>query len=584
MYQIKCDNNIIYDVRDESLKLINPKVNLEVNTVGSAAFTIYNNHPCYGLMAKLKSVFEVSDEIGVIFRGRQTSDTLDFYKGKAVALEGAMAFFNDSIVRPFKFPEDYDGDTEYQTAATSGNVVRFFLKKIIENHNSQTEEFQHFKLGTVTVSDPNNYITRSSEGYNKSWDILKNSLFESSLGGYLCIRYEDDGNYIDYLSEFTLTNTQRIRFGENLLDVTSDSDASEVFSAILPIGATTESEVDTGDTDEDGNQITETVSHTVTLADLSDFEESDIVKDGDTLYSKAAVESYGFIYAPVDDSSWDDVTEASNLLTKARQFLESKGVMLSNTITVSAADMHFTDSEVQTFRIYRKQIVESNFHNLSESYNLIKLSIDIVNPQNTEITIGETKQSLIDQNLKAEQGNIEKIQNAYKDIKENRRQVSEVRKMQLTEETRILNDCQSIILEATKEFISTGNLDEYKETINAALKVMSDTISLNFTTVTDQVNNVDGDLQEEITKLSKYFDFRQDGLTIKTGNGYEMQLLLDNDIISFKKNGVQFGWWDGVDFHTGNIIVDVNEKAQFGNFAFVPRTDGSLSFLKVGGS
>lgn len=584
MYQIKCDNNILYDVRDESLKLINPKVNLEVNTVGSATFTIYNDHPCYGLMTKLKSVFEISDEIGVIFRGRQTSDTLDFYKGKAVVLEGAMAFFNDSIVRPFKFPEDYDGDSEYQAAAASGNVVQFFLKKIIENHNSQTKEFQHFKLGNVTVTDSNNYITRSSEGYNKSWDVLKNSLFESSLGGYMCIRYEDDGNYIDYLSDFTLTNTQRIRFGENLLDVTSDSDASEVFSAILPIGATTESEVDVGDVDENGNQNTETVSHIVTLADIADFEESDIVKNGDTLYSKSAVASYGFIYAPVDNSSWDDVTEVSNLLTKARRLLEGKGVMLSNTITVSAADLHFTDSEIQTFRIYRKQIVESDFHNLSESYNLIKLFIDIVNPQNTEITIGETKQSLIDQNLKAEQGNIEKIQNVFKDIDENRKQVSEMRKMQLTEETRIINNCQNIILEATKEFISSGSLDEYKETISAALKVMSDTISMNFTTVTDQVNSVNGDLQEEITKLSKYFDFRLDGLTIKTGNGYEMQLLLDNDIISFKKNGVQFGWWDGVDFHTGNIIVDVNEKAQFGNFAFVPRTDGSLSFLKVGGS
>lgn len=584
MYQIRCDNNILYDVRDESLKLINPKVNLEVNTVGSATFTIYNDHPCYGLMTKLKSVFEISDEIGVIFRGRQTSDTLDFYKGKAVVLEGAMAFFNDSIVRPFKFPENYDGDSEYQVAATSGNVVQFFLKKIIENHNSQTKEFQHFKLGNVTVTDPNNYITRSSEGYNKSWDVLKNSLFESSLGGYMCIRYEDDGNYIDYLSDFTLTNTQRIRFGENLLDVTSDGDASEVFSAILPIGATTESEVDVGDMDENGNQNTETVSHTVTLADIADFEESNIVKNGDTLYSKSAVASYGFIYAPVDNSSWDDVTEVSNLLTKARRLLEGKGVMLSNTITVSAADLHFTDSEIQTFRIYRKQIVESNFHNLSESYNLIKLSIDIVNPQNTEITIGETKQSLIDQNLKAERGNIEKIQNAFKDIDENRKQVSEMRRMQLTEETRIINNCQNIILEATKEFISSGSLDEYKETISAALKVMSDTISMNFTTVTDQVNSVNGDLQEEITKLSKYFDFRLDGLTIKTGNGYEMQLLLDNDIISFKKNGVQFGWWDGVDFHTGNIIVDVNEKAQFGNFAFVPRTDGSLSFLKVGGS
>ena len=46
----------------------------------------------------------------------------------------------------------------------------------------------------------------------------------------------------------------------------------------------------------------------------------------------------------------------------------------------------------------------------------------------------------------------------------------------------------------------------------------------------------------------------------------------------------RFGWWDGVDFHTGNIIVKVEERAQFGNFAFIPRSDGSLMFLKVGDS
>ena len=60
-----------------------------------------------------------------------------------------------------------------------------------------------------------------------------------------------------------------------------------------------------------------------------------------------------------------------------------------------------------------------------------------------------------------------------------------------------------------------------------------------------------------------------------------MQLRLDNDVVRFFKNGKEFGWWDGVDFHTGNIYVDVYERAQFGNFAFVPRSDGSLSFLKV---
>lgn len=73
-----------------------------------------------------------------------------------------------------------------------------------------------------------------------------------------------------------------------------------------------------------------------------------------------------------------------------------------------------------------------------------------------------------------------------------------------------------------------------------------------------------------------------DNNTITIGAGKsKMTLALKNDIIAFHKDGEQFGWWDGVDFHTGNIVINVTERAQFGNFAMVPRTDGSLSFLKV---
>lgn len=73
-----------------------------------------------------------------------------------------------------------------------------------------------------------------------------------------------------------------------------------------------------------------------------------------------------------------------------------------------------------------------------------------------------------------------------------------------------------------------------------------------------------------------------DNNTISLGAGKtKMSLVLQNDVVSFHKDGEQFGWWDGVDFHTGNIVIKVTERAQFGNFAMVPRTDGSLSFLKV---
>ena len=156
MYYVTVDGFPLLDWRDDDMILTSPRVKLEANTVGEGSFTIYKTHPHYDKLKKLKSVFEVSDENGVIFRGRATGDTIDFDHGMAVDLEGAMAFFNDSVVRPFHFPDDFKENTDYIAAAESGNVIEFFLGWLIDNHNSQVEDFQKMKLGNVTVSDPNN--------------------------------------------------------------------------------------------------------------------------------------------------------------------------------------------------------------------------------------------------------------------------------------------------------------------------------------------------------------------------------------------------------------------------------------------
>ena len=86
---------------------------------------------------------------------------------------------------------------------------------------------------------------------------------------------------------------------------------------------------------------------------------------------------------------------------------------------------------------------------------------------------------------------------------------------------------------------------------------------------------------EVFNELYKYITFSgENAITIGSSDS-AVKLILDNDKILFTKNDIAFGFWDGNDFHTGNIIVDVNERAQFGNFAYVPRSDGSLMFLKV---
>ena len=108
-------------------------------------------------------------------------------------------------------------------------------------------------------------------------------------------------------------------------------------------------------------------------------------------------------------------------------------------------------------------------------------------------------------------------------------------------------------------------------------------------TLSGEIEQQKTNYEEFIAKFSKYIRFMEDengnptdtAMTIGSGDS-AITLEIDNEKgLIFKKNGVPFGSWDGVDFYTGNIIVNLNERAQFGNFAEVPRSDGSLSLLKV---
>jgi hypothetical protein len=137
----------------------------------------------------------------------------------------------------------------------------------------------------------------------------------------------------------------------------------------------------------------------------------------------------------------------------------------------------------------------------------------------------------------------------------------------------------SIRLEVSQSYTTNGQLDE---AISTSLTQLEDQFLFEFETLQAVVDAGDEEARARLTEIYNYISF-EDG-NIKLGGGDSpITLTLEKDLIVFKKNGIPFGWWDGVDFHTGNIVVEVNERAQFGDFAFVPRSNGSLSFLKVGG-
>ena len=569
MYQILCDGYVLYDPRDDELIVSNPKCKLGTNTVGEASFSIYATHPYYSNLKKLRSVFEIRQSGDVIFRGRMTEDTKDFDNIKAVDLEGVMAYFNDSVIRPFVFPDDFMSDEAYTTAAHGGNVVAYLLGWLISQHNAQVQAFQKFKLGNVTVSDPNNYIARSSTDYKSTWETLKNALFGSALEGYLCIRYEEDGNYIDYLSDFELTNTQRIAYGENLLDLTNKSSATATYTAMIPLGAKVKND------DESGSETQVTIEG---LADGAVTE--DIIKKGDTIYSKSAVAEYGWICAPTSESKWDDVTEASNLLSRATEALSGKAIKLTDTITIKAVDLHFSDAEIAAFRIYRHVLTYSKPHGHEGQYRLTELDIDIMNPQNTKITLGDTIRTLTDINRGNKQTATDTVTIVQQASKEMKTDLTEVQNIVKTQSSAVVSTCETIILSALSEYVETSNYNSFKETVEAQLKILADEISLNFTSVTDQIEKVNGDLQEKFNTITKYFTFNIDGLTIgQTDSPYKV--VIDNDRYSMLVNDVEVLWIANGEVYTPEI--EVTRKMNLFGFHLEKDESGNVNCEYIGG-
>lgn len=160
-------------------------------------------------------------------------------------------------------------------------------------------------------------------------------------------------------------------------------------------------------------------------------------------------------------------------------------------------------------------------------------------------------------------------------------ELEDIRQTIVDVQTSIITDCNNIILQALERYVETSNYEEFKQTLQTELSVMSDQILMNFTTVTEQITEVDGSMQSKFTELYEWIRIAGGVMTFGSSDS-AVTLSLENDSIVFRKNGVQFGSWDGENFYTGNIVIRLGERFQLGSFAFKPRPDESMMLVWVG--
>ena len=544
MYTLKYNGQLLHDPRTKDRFVRAASFRLVVGEAGSGTFTVDSTNPALAALRRMSGQVELLQDGSPIYRGRILRDTTDFYQSREIVTEGAMAYLNDSLVPPFNYPEDYPD------AEGAENTVVVLFNWFLGIHNASVSEEQQIKPGVVTVTDPNNYIARSSDKYLATIEAIRTRLV-NTLGGYLLMRYEPDGNYLDYYAELPLTNTQPIRYGQNLLDFVQECDGSEIYTAILPTGA-------------NGIDIAGELDGDIT---------PDLVKEGKIIYSRSGREQFGNITRLVE---FQDVTEAANLKSKAARQL-ALGFGTKATITCQAADLGFTASEIPNFRVGRNTFVYSNPHGLSAAFPLMEMELDINDPGATPITLGGTSISFTGNSVNDNRDMAEAVGNINFNTDELDSKFDSIAVATQKQITDAVQNSQSIIFAAMEQYTLTGDFTAYQQTVSTQMQLLSDSLTISISNVASEVTRVEGDTQAQITDITKLFRFTENGLLIgELGN--EVLLRLDSDTVEFLRNNFAELWLDPSGIHADNIEV---RRIQIGRFEIVGESDGRLSFRKA---
>jgi len=364
-------------------ELINPQVDLAVNAAGTFTFTMYPSHPCYELTDNTKSIVQImkDGEAEPLFRGRVLSAELGFYNEKKVICEGELAFLCDTIQQNYDYSEG-------ESRKTIHELLSFFIQR--HNEKAGIDNIHSFKIGIVNVTDgdnsnTDNLISAADSTFLNTYESIQQKLIER-YGGYLYIRHEEDGNYIDYLSSPSVTCSQKIELGENLLSFKKNIEADSLVTAVIPLG---KERMDGGEEGSGSRHNIGGWNASQSITDSKDIFQVTGKVGGTTtylncLYSQSAVEKYGWIEKVL---IFDDVVLPGTLVRYGESHLKSMGKALS--IELTAADLSGVNTEIDRFKIAQYVRVNSKPHNLENAlYVVSKLSLNLTDPTANKICLG----------------------------------------------------------------------------------------------------------------------------------------------------------------------------------------------------
>lgn len=534
MIQLYVDDALVYDSRLKKTALLGLTAQLGLNKGGAATITLPPGHPAYNAFTSYRSIVTIYRDGVLRFRGRALYPADDFTLTRTITCEGERCFLRDGIHRPHTY-----NDTPASIFTT-----------VMGLYNAQVEAFKQFVVGTIDGINTAAIVLENEEA--ETFAATLDKLVEM-CGGQIVFTTNPEGQrVINWYAEIGYSNQQTIEFGENLVDFSRTTANSDLATVIIPYGAKDES---TGER--------------LTIA--SENGGLDFIQDDDAVALRGVIAKAVY---------WDEITTPSDLLTKAQQYLNTSKNLITS-LELTAIDLSLLDKNIDSFMIGDIIKVRSKPHGVhDELYQLTEQSIDFLHPQNDRVVLGKNVASLIGSDVASARKNEATIQRINKALRADYTVNTDaiIEEVKLEVSSLIQQTSDALKLEVAEQYATNAGL---QEAISTTMTQLADSFEFLFTELKTTVDANDAEAREQLVEIKQYIRF-EDGNIILGKTGNEITLRLENDKILFLDDGAEVAYFTNKQL----TVKDASflNSMRIGPFAFIPRDNGNLSLVKVGGA
>ena len=499
-YTIYADSDLIYNRRiynehgKPSFPVIDPVLNETTSAFCSLTYTAKRGTPAYNKSVEVIPRIKVYEDGSLYWTGRILKTTPDIDAQKKVYVEDFLGVLCDGIYRPFEW---------YGTVAD-------FLQNIVETNNSQVGSNQQIYSVVCDIDEGN--IVRSSEGYNTCWEIVQQKLLKM-IGGYMWLTYDDQERAIlHYSKNARNTSTQHIEFGKNLRNYKVEYNFDGFYTACVPLG---KKDLDT--------------KEYLTIASVNDGK--------DYLIDTTNAALYGIIYAPTKLTTWEDVTIASNLLSRGQAWIQNQAARAVKKITLSAHDLSGLHVNTRAFKWLDSVPVSAD--EIDGSYVIETLKRPLDAPLSIDISMGAEMSTLTGASV----NQYENVSNRVEVIEADYTTDTDVSNAidaansalyndLVTQMTSIRQEANAIIATALEEYTKTSDLETLISTVQSQITQLADSVTIAFTETNSTIATNQSEAQNEFNSIYSFIRLIASGVVIGKSTS-EIKLKLENDVLYF---------------------------------------------------